>query len=458
MTSFIAPPANDARPVAVSFSSTQKFNSNSSKAASLGTFQHSPSASLEDLCRSVIVANLERYPPKSLGALSEGSWDEIVREKNERTRPFAGTGGLDGTGRLRPAISDRFLSQVETLYPHFADSSVADGLVWKDAVEYRFRSGGLTRPAALQYPWPILVEKLKESGQVLTEQMNLKPLERNQELLEQHIQSLSETPMNVSLLQSSRVGIPVKKMVKTCTKEQSQPHSANAECPEQDSEETPSVKPNASSLKLLQETLQRWKDMAKENAIARPTTTTVEGEEADEHALEQQDMQLAESCHSWRELFAVLQQREQRIRAKQGERMRESRQKLASGRPRIIKVRPTKSKHDSILDRSDKKKGGGGRFGRSTAPVSGATAKMKALRKESRIATTMSKASVRPAAKKKHSFGDAVAFATNSSPNSSSKRRAPQQIVSLGGGKRMKIPATAAGSKKRQPSFHSRLR
>lgn len=279
-----APPAEEARPTA-----TETKKRVDKKGAQIRT-GHTPNDTLEARCRSVIVANLERYPPQALGILSQDSWDSIVRERNEKTKPSTGTGGLDGTGRLLPAISDRFLAEVETI-PHFTDSAVADRLAWKDCVEYRFRSGGLTRPAALQNPWPLLVSKLKRSGDTLIELLNAdnKPSDKKQDLLERHVKALSESPMNVSLLQASGAGKSVKKFIKACTKEKPSSLDVHTECATLGSQ---------SVLAQLEQTLQRWKHMAKNSGV-QINTNDGQGTNEDNSHDDQEDMRLAESCQSW---------------------------------------------------------------------------------------------------------------------------------------------------------------
>ena len=410
-----APPPEDARPLASSVEQKRKFIVK--KGAQI-RMNHSPRDTLEERCRSVVAAHLERYPPISLGILSQLEWDSVVRERNEKTTPSTGTGGLDGTGRLLPAISDRFLTEVEATHPHFADSSVTDELVWKDCVEYRFHSGGLTRPLALHYPWPILVNKVKRSGDALVGLLKPdKSSESDQTLLARHVRMLSESPMNVSLLQATGVGKSVKKFLKTCTKEK------------------PTLL-DVDAVAKLQETLQRWKDMAAHRGVQLNSS--------DGEAMEEDDLVLAESCQSWRELFVVLKEREEKRRADQGKRMRAIRNNLATGRPKVIKVRPAKSRHDNILERVEKKKGAASFGSSTTTPAfSSGNAKMKALKKESRIATTLQKSSARPNANMKNSFGAAVAFATNAKPTGHSKRGGAGELVAIGGGKRMKIPAKA---------------
>ena len=449
MASFICPPAQGARPTAPESKKTDD-----KKGAQI-RMEHSFQHTLQDRCRTVIAANLERYPPNALGILSEDAWNAVVRERNEKTKPSSGTGGLDGTGRLLPAVSDRFLAEVEEKNPRFADSSVVDRLAWKDCVEYRFRSGGMTRPAALQYPWPVLVNKLKRSGETLIELLNEdKPSNRNQELLERQVQALSESPMNVSLLQASGVGKAVKKFIKACAKEKPCSVDVHTERPIRGSQPG-KVKFALSPLAQLEETLQKWKHIAANSGV-QMTSNDRQDDDEDSSFDDQEDLRRAESCQSWRELFLVLKQREEKRRANQGARMREIRKNLATDRPKVIKVRPAKSRHNDILERAEKKKGatekGYSLSAFSTAPAAASgNAKMKALKRESRIATTLQKSAARPSpTKKKHSFGSAVAFATNPHSKSPSKRKGHD--VPLAGGKRMKIPAKAT----KAPPFHAR--
>ena len=149
---------------------------------SLSATHHNPknsiplafSSTLQEACRSVIVANLERYPPESLGVLEEQEWNLLITYRHEKTKPkktsstnpgHGGGGGLDGTGRLTPALSDKFLAAVEKVHPDekVRESTVADTLLWKDCVNFSFRRGGLTRPRVLEYPWPLLVQRLERA-------------------------------------------------------------------------------------------------------------------------------------------------------------------------------------------------------------------------------------------------------------------------------------------------------
>jgi len=383
-------------------------------------------ASLATLCRSVIVANLERYPPESLGVISEGEWESLIRLRHKRTSPKAGSGGLDGTGRIAPACGDRFMGEVEQANPHLADSAVVDRLVWKDCVEYKYRKG-LTRPPSLAYPWPVLVERICRAQQVVAQLLEKDASERDEAALGKAVDMLGESPMNVALLKATGVGKSVKKMIKL-----------------QRTEASPCVE-------RLQELLTCWKDLAassgveiKRQGFQSPGQKTLD-RQADKRNSDATDLNLLEKCPMWRDLFAALQQREEKRRSTQGKRMREIRNNLASGRPKIVKVRPSSAKHEQILARpSETTRATGGAPGNS---------KMLQLRKEATfVASRQRKASIAaavPSPRKSSSFGAAVAFATVSKKNSNGQKKRDGRSFALGGGKRMKIPAKPGQGAKR---------
>ncbi len=181
--------------------------------------------SLIALYPSVISANLERYPPDSLGLVSEMEWESIIRLRHKRTSPKAGSGGLDGTGRIAPALSDRFLSEVEQANPQIAESAVVDQLVWKDCVEYKFKLGGMTRPKTLTYPWPILMEKIRRTGDALASMMEKDASERDEASVGRAMDKLTQFPMNIALLKATGIGKSIKKIIKSHRGESESPLS-----------------------------------------------------------------------------------------------------------------------------------------------------------------------------------------------------------------------------------------
>jgi TFIIS helical bundle-like domain len=165
--------------------------------------------SLVQLCRRTIVSNLERYPPEAFDIVDPVEWDELVRLRFESTRPKKHrgpgeqvSGSIDG--RLVPVVSAKFLQIFEGANPHLAESIEADELLWKYCVEFKFRQGCLTRPAALHLPWPQLVERVKHMGEQLCDG---EP---------SMVAPLSTVPMNIALLRDSGVGKLVKKAIKKC--------------------------------------------------------------------------------------------------------------------------------------------------------------------------------------------------------------------------------------------------
>jgi ribosomal protein L18 len=288
------------------------------------------------------------------------------------------------------------------------------------------------------------VNTLKHSGDILLELLNVeKHDDAMQELLERQIQVLRESPMSVSLLQASGVGKSVKKFVKACTKGQCS-LDVSTERPIRGSQSSKN-KPVMSPMSQLEQILQRWKDVAANSGVqinSDDRERAEDGKDLDD----QEDLRLAESCQSWKDLFLVLQQREEERRASQGARMREIRKNLATGRPRVIKVRPTKSRYEKILDRAEQTKVASC----SSITTTGGSTKIKALRKESAVAAKLQKSSAKPTPKAATSFGSAVAFA--STTQASATKRKTGNVVSLAGGKEMKAPYSKVA---KAPSFGS---
>jgi hypothetical protein len=375
--------------------------------------------SLIALCRSVIVANLERYPPDYFGLVSEEEWESIIRLRHRRTSPKAGSGGLDGTGRIAPAVSDRFLSEVEQANPHIAESAVVDQLVWRDCVEYKFKMGGLTRPRSLTYPWPVLMEKIRRAGDSLAIMMEKDASERDEASVGRAIEKLTQLPMNISLLKATGIGKSIKKIIK----------SHRGEC------ESPVVE-------RLNQLLTSWMDLAASNGVKIKGQN---GQAASPQVFkdDEEDLCILETCPMWRHLFAALTQREEKRRSTQGKRMREIRKNLASGRPKIVKVRPTSAKHDRILARPMERAAS-----MSSKHIPG-NGKMLQLRKEALAVASHQRKPAVPATKSCGGFGAAVAFASQSKKNSNEQRKRDGRSFELAGGKRMKIPATAGQGAKR---------
>jgi hypothetical protein len=374
--------------------------------------------SLLNLCRSFIVANLERFPPHIFDHCEQEEFETLVEVRHKKTKPKEGSGGIDGTGRVAPAISERCMAEFEEYVPGLSSSSVTDKLVWKDCVEYSFRRGGLQRPRALEYPWPCLIDQLHHTAQVF-EMVSLESAEASEA-----ISKLSESPMNVALLQASGVG----KVIGKCLKKND------------------GLTGNQ-NYQRLDKLLTTWKALAANSGI------TVKGEARreivgrNEFDADAEDLELAETCQSWRQLFAALKNREEERRSNQGKRMRERRANLASDRPRVVKVRPTVAKHSKIL------------AGRSAVQSTGSSpgkSKLEQLRKETATVASRERRSPSQHVTKmtSSSFGAAVAFASVSKKNRKGKSRSKVGVITLAGGKRMTVPEKVVqGAGSRQMAF-----
>lgn len=411
-------------------------------------------------CRSVVVANLERYPPVIFQMLAEADWEDIIRCKHHKTAPQKGSGGLDGTGRRAPALSEKFIAEVEQENPHLAESQLSDELIWRDCVEFRFKQNGLTRPRGLLYPWPLLVKQAKDISDVFLDfrrkedeadknENQLMISGSEESTLLEAAQTLREMPMNVALLKESGVGIRIQKVVKKAKERKHKSVFKRVKIPARSNAANPTrISTNSSDnsgkdneisvLKLLDKLLQTWKDLAASKGI------DVEAS-GDREALEQlkkddTDLKRAEKCKSWRQLFATLKERAEQNRVNLGQKMRENRKKENSQRPQIVKVRPANPRREAILDRvGSASASNGGRDDGSSG------SKMVQLRKEASLQSAREKS--RPTSfKAKSGFGAAVAFAASTKLTAKqkqlqqSKKRKANPVVALGGGKRMAVP------------------
>jgi hypothetical protein len=279
------------------------------------------STTLVDLCRIVITTNLERYPPEAFGVCDCDEWQAIIRLRHARTQPkrrwcggntthgarpsctqsasSSENGGIDGTGRMVPAVSDKVIFAIEACNPHLSESPVVDTLVWKDCVEYKFRRGGcgallITRPMALYQPWPLFVQELHNHASHLV---------ASSDSIDEAIDALRRTPMNVALLKDSGVGKLVKKAVKLVGLK----HKGQ-----------------------LESLLKSWMDMAANDGVLIGANVSNASEKApkQDEATTRADLAVAETCHSWRQLFLALQQRNEEIINSQGKRMREIRRNV----------------------------------------------------------------------------------------------------------------------------------
>lgn len=368
-----------------------------------------PEVSLVSLCRDAIVANLERYNVEAFQILDESEWENIVRRKHEKSRPLRGKGGLDGTGRMNPAVNDKFLFEIEETLPHLATSKVVDTLVWKDTVNHKFRAGGLTRPKGLMFPYPVLEARIKAAGDILVDIRKKDDINEEEKRLGlRAIKTICDSPMDIGLLESSGIGKAVQKFVKACSKNKN-------------------LDFDIETVESLSAVLEDWKEVARISGVLMKGKIAGNALDSSLKHVLSEDLEKARQCKSWRDLFLMLRQYDKMRREDQGARMRERRQKLNSERPKIVKVRhKVSSRHESIVRNKAT------RMEKSPAIPIHKHSKMQQLRAE---ATVTSSRRGQAVPKGRGGFGAAVAFATGSQ-----KKRKTTTVVDLPGGKRMKVP------------------
>lgn len=331
-----------AKPVAKTLSSSSHKKRVREADAAMTPTPFSTSSSLVHLCRMVITTNLERYPPEAFGVCDGDEWETLVRLRHARTQPkrrwrssgnhsscapgslsstsnhstasSVENGGIDGTGRMVPAIADKIMIAIEICNPHLSDCETTDYLVWKDCVEYKFRRGTcssrsgaallMTRPTALLLPWPILIQNLQRYASRLVPLSS--STQSSCEDISEAIEALRTTPMNVTLLKDSGVGKIVKKAIKR----------VDVEHKEQ-----------------LEGLLAIWMVMAQEDGVVSGDATMVKATSTKHDDASSKttrtDLKLAATCQSWRHLFRVLWNRNEEIRTQQGKRMREIRNNVS---------------------------------------------------------------------------------------------------------------------------------
>ena len=280
-------------------------------------------ATLEARCIVVIVANLENYPPEAMGMLSEDAWNSIIRMRHERTQPKKGKAGIDGKGRVHPAVSERFLSAVEEAIPHLSESTFADRLVWKDCVESRFTAASeLARPRELRFPWPVLVQRIKDAGNDMMELMKKEEVKRGDiDAFNECVNVLCNSPMNVNLLEQTNIGKVLKKIIKAAAKQTPTMEALGMYTERRLSSGTITDKGGQMKVPLTQldELLKRWKQMATESGVQ---VREVAGKNSPSQTKQSKKyLKVAESCQTWRALFSVLKNYDSTRKEKQGARI-----------------------------------------------------------------------------------------------------------------------------------------
>lgn len=261
-------------------------------------------ASLSCLCRDTIVKNLERYNAEAFQILDESEWEDIIRRKHEISRPKRGKGGLDGTGRMNPAVSDKFLLEIEMGLPHLGTSKVVDKLVWKDIVNFKFKS----RPIGLLYPCSVLELRLKTAADTLLDVRKKDIIdEADKSLVVEAIKVMCDSPMDVELLRSSGAGKAVQKFINTCTRNEK-------------------LRLGKESRLALESLLESWKIMASREGVAmNGKTKTEENGTKPPRFSPSEHMATVRKCRTWRELHSALKVYDHKRRENQGARMRERR-------------------------------------------------------------------------------------------------------------------------------------
>jgi len=431
------------------------------------------------------VANLERYPAEVFAMICESDWEELLRIKHQKSEPQKGTGGLDGTGRRTPALSEKFMRDVESMQSHLAESTVADTLIWKDCVEFRFKRGGLTRPSAMLLPWPLLVKQVADQADVLSlwrkkedeadaKGEELEVSEQEAKCITDATLALQVSPMNLSLLKDSGVGKILKKLIKVSNNRQYKSVFKRIKMPAVMSlgaSSQPGEGKEISVLKQLDRLLQSWMDLAASKGVEGMSNSgkkKAKGQAAEQFQKDDDDLKHAEDCKTWRQLFNNLKDRAEQRRLNLGLKMRENRKIENKMRPKIVKVRPADPRKEAMLDRKAAAASSSGAWARGGSTVaSHGGSKILQLRKEASVQGAREKSGL-PSFKKQSGFGAAVAFATTTTVSSKQKlqqqmmnrkRKATAAVVALGGGKRMKVPqramrmqGTMFGGAKKKPS------
>jgi hypothetical protein len=400
---------------------------------------------LTTICRLCISSNIDRFPPEALCILNEEDWDLIVKLRHRNSSPQIGVGGLDGTGRLHPAISEKVMLQIEERNLHLQKSSIADTLVWKDIVEYKFRKGNPSRPKGLYLPWDVLVRQINEAGEALN--ALLLPANHTDETVNNHVRAavttatshLDQAAMNLDLLRETGIGKTVRKFLKNSrrgtTNEAVTSFLERKQIRFNDKDRSTDTISNK-----LNTILKRWMDMASQSGVKMDnvsisTNSHQKKNIAGDHSTVNDDdrfLKIAKQCHSWRELYAQIKAYDDDRRSKQGEKMRERRDRLDSIRPKIVKVK--------IKNHIIEEKRLAAAASSSSPSMSKSASKMQKLRKEANIASVRQERTPSHQAGQRN-FAAAVANAQISNPRNL-KRRTPSgaQLVALGDGKVMTIP------------------
>ena len=368
-------------------------------------------------------------------SMAEKKADQISAPKRLNGNAHIGYDGNRDKKRL-PAMSEKILTQIEShpRNVHLSKSRAADELLWKSIVDYHF-CGVMSRPRSLEIPCDMLKERLRGWGEQLLEVIECplsqdeytakhgqkqgnscssgsKPRmsetdelfgeesdeeednevaididssdrERYHQYLEiqstdrtnsmKHIlKSLEQSPMDVTLLLETEVGIRASKTVKAMKKLKKQVMGIDDEREIEEKlcgyprfwELISWGKPHRvgvnqwedvkmSLLEVLQQILLDWKDMANEDKSRPPTKKQKldNGQSASSNiiatcgrdkklSLEQHqiDMKLLHESPDWRHLCQSIRKREEIMRKSHGDKVRSIRENLQAERRTVGKV------------------------------------------------------------------------------------------------------------------------
>lgn len=419
---------------------------------------------------------MERYAPETFGSLPYSEWEAIVKVKcqitapktqNNKVKKVKGS-NLLSDGRKFPALSEKFIREVEEKNQHLRCSPVTDELVWRDCVDFKFKQvGSLSRPNIFGLPWDIQVENLKQiaediqtlrltpdsASNVVTDSSDSStadssPALKNNTAQEKKVaaivEELQSTPMIVPLLSASGIGKALKTLLKKLRKFDA---AINATTDEVVGTKKASCYQTWSV--QLENILQQWKAMASESGVAMssikqssplsqssPSSVYVRNGRLTSPKQHEEDIKNIQKCKQWRDLFDILVAREKKLIENRGAKMRESRKHLEVARPKISTA-TTKRRGKLVINEKE-----GGIQSLSCAAGGPPTRKLGKLRQEYQDRKIAIKGGKRNVAITALSVGAAVPRASFgasvSSAMTSSKKRT--RDVALGNGKQMRMP------------------
>ncbi|KAL3902653.1 MAG: hypothetical protein SGARI_005735 [Bacillariaceae sp.] len=269
------------------------------------------------------------------------------------------------------------------------------------------------------------------------------PQSSNQQAALQAVKYLEESPMDLTLLKDSGIGKTVKKFLSKSNGRLDFLDEPYVFSTGKDIRKTPRS--------TLQATLNSWMEMAAKSGVkmksgdsaaassSSPKRSVKSPTGASGNTNEDTvDLSLAKKCHAWRDLYNTLKLHDEKRRNRQGEKMRERRERLDKVRPKIVKVRHASAKQDGMLYRGTAGRGG---VGSASASALSGNSKMQQLKMEARVTSSRRQPPPAMASKERSGFGAAVAFANTGKKVAGKRKTAPAtKTVSLHGGKRLKVP------------------